>query len=262
MGDVEGGYIPEVGDRINYRDYRRIWVDVPVTQVADMGGYTDIWVENQNHRMGALFNINHTTLLPNTQTSEAGSWSLVAKGSKTVHKFKVGDRVRVLKDNADCAIVNAGDLGTVKTVGSSGNWLTANMDIDRSREKTNPLWNFGRTSVELVTDPAPRKWVKSVPAEPAGVTRVRSVRNPESVYVRNDDGTWSAGTGGKMRWSWNRLLNGLSAGVEEFPESDYDAAVRWFRDNPEGQRVASVLGSLDAGKHLSAIVREVVKRDE
>ena len=74
MTDV---YVPEVGDRVNYSEGAIEWTNSQVTKTERFGGYTAVWLDGCDHDNDALFNVNHTTGLPNTTSSRNGRLSKV-----------------------------------------------------------------------------------------------------------------------------------------------------------------------------------------
>lgn len=162
--------------------------------------------------------------------------------------FKVGDRVRIVND--DFCYGHVGKTGVIRVDDLSGLPYLVKFDDGHTTNE----W-FRPQDLKLVT-PVPTVYKLQVPAEPEGVTRVRPVCDPSYSFGRTGDGFWSVGLGCPL-YTWNELLERYQPdGLEPVPEeSEYDAAVRWFRERPEE---VEFCGSSENEKHAAAIVRHVV----
>jgi hypothetical protein len=65
--------------------------------------------------------------------------------------FKIGDRVRVTKDQAYGAIVNNGDLGTIANIEGTESYV---VEMDESRVNYSNKWHFRSDVLELVQQTA------------------------------------------------------------------------------------------------------------
>ena len=70
--------------------------------------------------------------------------------TNTKSKFKPGDRVRVLKDEANCASVKAGDEFIV---GDTKEWPDGLAGITTTKDERGYTWAFDDTNIELVEAP-------------------------------------------------------------------------------------------------------------
>lgn len=184
-------------------------------------------------------------------------------------KFKVGDRVRVTDVfrsgwDADAPWIHVGQEYTVQEVrtyrGVEFPYLVSENDdpdgdVDVLRE----------SQLELVTTPTVYKL--EVPPEPEGVDRVRPVASPGRVFERRSDGLWyddpKEFTGFGREWE-SILSEYRITGLEPVPadpqdsESEYDAAVRFFREHP-----GNLYPDSDEWvRHSAVIVRKVLEQGE
>lgn len=186
-------------------------------------------------------------------------------------KFKVGDRVRVTEVvrsgwDADADWLHVGQEYTVQEVHTYRDpefpyKVRENDDPDGDSDV------LRESQLELVTTSTVYKL--EVPPEPEGVDRVRPVASPGRVFERRSDGLWyddpKEFTG--FGREWESILSEYSTfGLEPLPaaESEYDAAVRWFREHPEfGKRsLRHLIGDFDGSVNAAVIVSRVLLDSE
>lgn len=63
-------------------------------------------------------------------------------------KFRVGDRVRILKDSANCAVVRSGDTGLIVGTEYDG----YKVEMDKLRMPSVKHWGFTEVNLELVNN--------------------------------------------------------------------------------------------------------------
>lgn len=163
--------------------------------------------------------------------------------------FKEGDLVRVVETyHDDPEWVTVGNEFRVCDV-YPGDYYDVYIQGTDCRE---PLRS---NQLEAVTES--RVWKVEVPEEPAGVTRVRSVRNPENVYERDEDGLWSYEKG-FIQSPWDRLVSSFPDGLELVPEgSDFEVSLDYLRRN--SHLLHGLTESGVTGMHAAAVLREVIE---
>ena len=160
--------------------------------------------------------------------------------------FKVGDMVRVVTE-LDALRLSVGDVGVVESFDPDDAHLPWFVDFNGAQYWMPNDWITSATVYKL-----------QVPAEPAGVTRVRPVVDHSLVYERQGV-KWRDAHG--LLNSWWVIVYRHPDGLEPVPkdsESEYDAAVSWFRERPEA------VGDLTAraGAHAAVIIRRAMELEE
>ena len=170
-------------------------------------------------------------------------------------EFAIGTRVRVnQRDDNDSDRIRVGMGGVVVRHLSPRYTYPYVVKFDDFDEA------MCRESLDAV-DTAPTVFKLQVPEEPAVGSRVRSVEYPSDVFERFG-GVWLL-EGRVFGESWEELLGGYPGGLELVPEeSEFDAAVRWFRENPREADRVSASPSMATLESAAVIVRHVLSEEQ